>query len=229
MNLENDTTKDKICRTAWTLFQNVGYKNLSLQMVADTCGISRSNIYYYFKRKEDLNLELYRQYVDEFLVIADDATAYISDPWMRFFTAQYAYLKIHTTVPFFRSAYLESATSPVIRSQYIDIKNRLLLHYVDPDKNEFSRHDAYMSSTAISGAEIELLCLYINQPDIISYREAVTYSFRLRLNSLKACTGREDELISSAADQGEEIYTSIFPKLFEDASAPFPLTPSSEH
>lgn len=224
-NSTKESTKDRICRTAWALFQKYGYEKFSLQMVADECGITRSNIYYYFRKKEDLDLELYRRYAHEFMGMADKESVAITVPWERFFAIQYAYLKIHVTLSFFRETYLQSAQSPYMREQYIQIKNRMMLRYVEPEANGFTRGQAFLSSVAISGAEIELLCLHIQHPEALGFREAALYSFRLRLDSLSIEAADSEELLAHAADMGEELYERLYPQLFTNEDAPFSLEP----
>jgi AcrR family transcriptional regulator len=47
-------TRDEILRTARQLFAEHGYDGTSLQQIADTMGVTKANVYYYFRTKEAL-------------------------------------------------------------------------------------------------------------------------------------------------------------------------------
>ena len=53
-----DELRHKILLEAQHLFLQRGYARTSLQMIADKVNISKSNLYHYFKSKEDLFYEL---------------------------------------------------------------------------------------------------------------------------------------------------------------------------
>ena len=59
------TTKDKILFTAIELFNQKGYKNVSIKEVADAMGISPGNLTYHFKTKESLIGAIYEAMRDE--------------------------------------------------------------------------------------------------------------------------------------------------------------------
>lgn len=50
----NDVFKNQILDTALSLFASQGYDDTSMQGIADTLGISRGPLYYYYKNKVDL-------------------------------------------------------------------------------------------------------------------------------------------------------------------------------
>lgn len=50
----NDVFKNQILDTALSLFASQGYDDTSMQGIADTLGISRGPLYYYYKNKIDL-------------------------------------------------------------------------------------------------------------------------------------------------------------------------------
>ena len=58
MQVLNDELRHKILLEAQHLFLQRGYARTSLQMIADKVNISKSNLYHYFKSKEDLFYEL---------------------------------------------------------------------------------------------------------------------------------------------------------------------------
>jgi len=52
--LQNSETKINILRTASFLFMEIGYENVSLELVAKQCGITKASVYYYFNNKASL-------------------------------------------------------------------------------------------------------------------------------------------------------------------------------
>jgi AcrR family transcriptional regulator len=60
-----DKTKKKILETAEKLFAKHGFDATSVDLVAQTAGVNKALIYYYFKNKNDLVLCLFMKIIDE--------------------------------------------------------------------------------------------------------------------------------------------------------------------
>ncbi len=58
--------KEKILLAALALFNEKGTKGVSTNHIAKAAGVSPGNLYYYFKNKEDIILEIYKTMVIEF-------------------------------------------------------------------------------------------------------------------------------------------------------------------
>ena len=58
MQVLKDELRHKILLESEYLFLQRGYDRTSLQMIADKVNISKSNLYHYFKNKEELFYEL---------------------------------------------------------------------------------------------------------------------------------------------------------------------------
>ncbi len=61
MNKENklsNANAEKILKTAWLLFQQKGYRGLSMDELCLQCEITKPTLYYYFKDKEDLYVQV---------------------------------------------------------------------------------------------------------------------------------------------------------------------------
>jgi len=54
-------TQQKILRTALDLFNAHGSRNISTHRIAYQCGISKGNLHYHFRTKQDIVLELFSQ------------------------------------------------------------------------------------------------------------------------------------------------------------------------
>lgn len=58
------TTKEKIIETSIKLFNEKGCLNTSTRHISDELGISVGNLYYHFKNKEDILIEIFINYVN---------------------------------------------------------------------------------------------------------------------------------------------------------------------
>ena len=58
------TTKEKIIETSINLFNEKGCLNTSTRHIADELGISVGNLYYHFKNKEDILIDIFINYVN---------------------------------------------------------------------------------------------------------------------------------------------------------------------
>lgn len=58
------TTKSKIIETSINLFNEKGCLNTSTRHIADKLGISIGNLYYYFKNKEEILIEIFIDYMN---------------------------------------------------------------------------------------------------------------------------------------------------------------------
>ena len=58
------TTKDKIIETSVKLFNEKGCLNTSRRHISNELGISVGNLYYHFKNKEEILIEIFLRYVN---------------------------------------------------------------------------------------------------------------------------------------------------------------------
>jgi len=49
-----ESTRDRILRSAYTLFQQRGYARVSIDVIAQTAGLTKRTLYYHFRSKDDL-------------------------------------------------------------------------------------------------------------------------------------------------------------------------------
>ncbi len=65
-------TKKKIIETTIQLFNESGFANVKLPLIANTASISLGNLTYHFKKKEDLILSIYQLFQEELALITKD-------------------------------------------------------------------------------------------------------------------------------------------------------------
>ncbi|QRP47160.1 TetR/AcrR family transcriptional regulator [Amycolatopsis sp. FDAARGOS 1241] len=75
-------TRRTVLDTARRLFAEQGYDATSLQLIADTMGVTKANVYYYFRSKADLLEALLQCSIAAFDALLDAAAA-LDDPRAR--------------------------------------------------------------------------------------------------------------------------------------------------
>lgn len=66
-------TRERILLEAERLFAMGGYDGVSMRQIAEACGVTKANIYYYFQDKERLYLEVLQADMRELIQVLDQA------------------------------------------------------------------------------------------------------------------------------------------------------------
>ncbi len=65
--------KERILRTGWELFQKKGYRGVTMDDLCQQCRLTKPTLYYYFKDKEDVFVQVLRAKLESFHASIDQA------------------------------------------------------------------------------------------------------------------------------------------------------------
>lgn len=157
---EVNQLKDHIIKTASGLFIKYGYGKTTIRQIAESSGLGRGHLYYYFKKKEDILLYLYKELLEKIYGTIAEKKIKENDIIANYIISQYIYTHaIATSEKVFR-LYIEASNVRSIRKEYINILLGLFKEKLVESDYNFNDKDLYMSIAMGCAGECELLNQY---------------------------------------------------------------------
>lgn len=153
------------------LFLSQGYERTSIREIAQAAGMLKGNLYYYFKRKEDILLVLFRDSIQalysELQKIVD-----VADPLVCYAVMTRTYIRILNDNKPLLKIYTEASQVPALRQAFFDILNQVFKDIIQNSRFSFGETELYLSTLASAAAEMELFTQLehgqLNLDDILS-------------------------------------------------------------
>ncbi|GGE34980.1 hypothetical protein GCM10011391_12070 [Pullulanibacillus camelliae] len=177
----HEKIKKEILDRAAELFLTQGYKKTSIRQIAEAAGMLKGNLYYYFKKKEDILLFLFRDSVESLykqIVAAIDHT----DPLMRYAVMTRTYLHILDKHRPLLNIYIEASEVQALRLAFFDILNQVFNTLFQESALSFTKDQLYISTLASASVETEMLS-HFERGDI-DIETVITTVIRVKLSLL---------------------------------------------
>ena len=128
-SVKRSDTKEKILKTATTLFCELGYKGASVRKIASEVGIRESAIYNHYKNKEEIFLEVAKDIFSSPFSLSSDEIRELATrgkPFLQKFAMQYKMLTFDKkTESMFRLLMIELMQNKTLREQFMsDFHNK---------------------------------------------------------------------------------------------------------
>lgn len=156
---KGDETRTKILNVAENLFKSNGYENTTTRDIAESANLNHGNLYYYYKRKDDILIDILRIRLNNLFVFIKGKL--MSENILLLYPV---YLRIIVDLfvinPERVDLFVKSMTSNYLRNRLID------LYYEIYDKNlnlnGFNKYIVYESTIASVGLQSTLLVKFLN-------------------------------------------------------------------
>ncbi len=203
MDYENkDDIKELVIREASSLFLKQGYTKTTIRQIADACNLGRGHLYYYFKKKEDIVLDLYKSVIEKIYLYINNSQSNNMDPLLNYAMTQYIYITgIVSNDALFRM-YIEASSVTTLRNEYLVILKDLLkrkLMEIDYKGHFFSENDIRLSIIIGSAGEDELLRRYYNKNIDLTLEEIIKSTIKTRLLLLNISHNEVENIISKCS------------------------------
>lgn len=203
MDYENkDDIKELVIREASSLFLKQGYTKTTIRQIADACNLGRGHLYYYFKKKEDIVLDLYKSVIEKIYLYINNSQRNNMDPLLNYAMTQYIYITgIVSNDALFRM-YIEASSVTTLRNEYLVILKDLLkrkLMEIDYKGHFFSENDIRLSIIIGSAGEDELLRRYYNKNIDLTLEEIIKSTIKTRLLLLNISHNEVENIISKCS------------------------------
>ena len=173
--------KKRIIAKSSKLFITQGYNKTTIRKIAEESGLGRGHLYYYFKKKENILLYIYKRFLEKIYKYIIDNHTLGSSTLVSYAVSQYLYTNIIVNSEALFRIYIEASKVDIIRKEYVNILIDLFNEKVKESEYDFSEKDIYLSVTIGCAGESELLNRYYEKSINLNLDEIIKSIIRTRL------------------------------------------------
>lgn len=206
MEVDNkDDIRNIVIKEASMLFIKQGYTKTTIRQIADVCNLGRGHLYYYFKKKEDIVLYLYKNLIEQIYSYISKTKDETIDPLINYAITQYIYIKVIATNNALFRMYIEASEIDSVRKQYIEILKEILKEKLKELSYNFNESDINLSIIIGSAGEDELLRRFYNTEILLSLDEIIESTIKTRLLLLNISHKKVSKIIAKCKEKVSEI------------------------
>lgn len=201
MEFENkDDIRNTIILKASKLFIQQGYTKTTIRQIAQVCNLGRGHLYYYFNKKEDIVLYLYKNLIENIYLQTKRLNSKYINPLLRYAITQYIYIKtVATNLSLFR-VYIEASEIDSVRKEYLKTLGQILKDNLNELNFDFKENDISLSIVIGSAGEDELLRRFYKNDINLNLDEIIESTIKTRLLLLNISHDKVNEIISQTKD-----------------------------
>lgn len=206
MEFDNkDDLRNIIIQESSKLFLEQGYTKTTIRQIAQVCNLGRGHLYYYFKKKEDIVLYLYKNLIEKLYSYISNSSKNSLDPLLSYAITQYLYIKvIATNKPLFRM-YIEASEIDSIRKEYLKTLGDILKNNLENFNYSFKKEDISLSIIIGSAGEDELLRRFYNEDIDLNLDEIIESTIKTRLLLLNISQEKVQNIILKTKEETSNI------------------------
>lgn len=197
--------KKRIIAKSSKLFITQGYNKTTIRRIAEESGLGRGHLYYYFKKKENILLQIYKSFLEKIYKYIIDNHTLGSSTLVSYAVSQYLYTNIIVNSDALFRIYIEASKVDIIRKEYVNILIDLFDEKVKESEYDFSERDIYLSVTIGCAGESELLNRYYEKSIDLTLEEIIKSIITTRLLLLNI----DSDSINKIIDETMEIVNKI--------------------
>jgi AcrR family transcriptional regulator len=206
MELDNkEDIRNKIIKEASRLFIEQGYTKTTIRQIADVCDLGRGHLYYYFKKKEDIVLYLYKNLIQQIYSFISETKNETIDPRISYAIIQYVYIKVIVTNKDLFRMYIEASETTSVRKEYIKTLKSILNENLKKFNYNFNQRDINLSIIIGSAGEDELLRNFYNDDTSLELDEIIEITIKTRLLLLNINHEEVNKIISECKKEAKTI------------------------
>lgn len=193
--------EEEIIKKSFNLFLVNGYEKTTIRQIADEVGIGRGHLYYYFKKKEDILLYIYKTILNKIYELISNHNMNDTELLLNYAITQCLYT--YTIVKYenlFR-IYIEGSKVPIIRKEYVNLLIELFKKKAPETHYDVTEKDIYISVTVGCAGEEELLRRYYNKEVNLNIEDIIKSVLLTRLFLLDIIDKKEVyQIVDDAMD-----------------------------